>query len=191
MRAWVPLLAVANPCIPVLETPGGGAWVPPDNSWPSFEPPDDLVGEGWSEGMVAPNMKAIDQHGDEVQLWQFYGMVVVLDVSTIWCAPCQALARDVQETQEDYDKNNFIYLTLLPENARGEIPSVEELNQDWAEPFGIEAPVLSDTDQTGYTISPNGLYPWVLVIGRDMVVVEDQVSPAEDGPIRKAIESAI
>ena len=55
----------------------------------------DLAQEGFREGQVIPDMRLMDQYGDEVSAWQFYGMVIALDFSTEWCAPCQELAKEV------------------------------------------------------------------------------------------------
>ena len=51
-----------------------------------------------------------DQNGDQVSLWQFYGNVWVLDVSTMWCAPCQKLASGLQEIVNDHEEEGFVYL---------------------------------------------------------------------------------
>jgi len=55
----------------------------PDNTWwhaDAADVPDDLVGTGWDVGDVAPDFTLLDQFGDEVQLYQFYGQVIVLDI---------------------------------------------------------------------------------------------------------------
>ena len=102
------LLGIQSACIPVLTSPSddsgsSGSWIAPDNSWVSAEPPSDLVGEGWQEGQVVPDARFFDQYGQDVSIWQFYGQVIALDVSTIWCAPCRELAAHVDETWKDYE----------------------------------------------------------------------------------------
>ena len=37
----------------------------------------------------AGSLRKGDQKGDEVELYQFYGKVVVLDLFAEWCATCQ------------------------------------------------------------------------------------------------------
>ncbi len=59
----------------------------PDNSWwhaMESDVPADLAGTGWSNGDVANNFTLVDQFGDEVELYQFYGQVIVLDVFAYW-----------------------------------------------------------------------------------------------------------
>lgn len=181
-------------CVPTLTSPESAdtasSWVAPDNSWAQSTPPSDLEGEGFAVGQVAPDMRLTDQNGQEVSLWQFYGSVIIVDVSTMWCAPCQQLADEICAVQNDYEDQGFIYLTVLPQNEIGETPSNDDLNE-WTSDHGICAPVLGDDVGYGLTLVPDGAFPNLSIIGRDMVVVEDKISPAEDARIRELIESLL
>lgn len=169
----------------------GSNWLPPENSWEQGSPPPgELVGEGFGVGQVLPDMRLVDQFGDEVAAWQWYGMVVAIDVSTMWCGPCRGLAAEVNATWADYREEGFVYLTLLPQDQGGEVPDLSDLNA-WADQFGISAPVLSDDQGYSYQIVPDNTYPRIMIVGRDMRVRVDQVTPAEDSAIRAAIEAAL
>lgn len=186
-------------CVPDLKSPpwagdvwgDASSWEAPENRWDYLDgPPSDLESEGYQQGDVFPNIELVDQHGDTVSFWQFYGMVIALDISTMWCGPCRGLAKEVDHTWKDYRDEGFIYLTMLPENLQGQPPDRNDLNQ-WANEFDITAPVLSDRPGYSYDIAPDGGWPRILVIGRDMRVTEPQVSPPEDAAIRTAIEAAL
>jgi len=189
-------------CVPHLETPdwadGGEVgsttavnWEAPENRWDSLEgPPPDLEAEGYQRGDVFPDLRLRDQHGDQVAFWQWYGMVIALDLSTMWCGPCQGLAAEVDHTWKDYRDEGFIYITMMPENVTGEPPSKADLNQ-WADTFGISAPILSDRDGHTYDINQGAGFPQIMIIGRDMRITEPSVTPPEDGAIRTAIEAAL
>jgi len=59
----------------------------PENSWShavTADVPSDLDGTGWRAGDVAHNWTLTDQYGEEVELYQFYGSVVVIDNFTEW-----------------------------------------------------------------------------------------------------------
>lgn len=59
----------------------------PENSYPhayATDVPEDLAGTGWSTGDIAHNFTLVDQNADEVELYQFYGSVVVIDNFTEW-----------------------------------------------------------------------------------------------------------
>lgn len=193
--------ATAVGCIPDLKSPpgfddnlteDGSSWEPPENEWEACEgPPADLQPDySYAKGSVMPDLRMKDQNGDEVSLWQFCGKVIAIDLSTMWCGPCRQLASHVQETQDDYDGEGFVYLTMLPENTSGDVPNRGDLN-DWANLFGIETPVLSDADRHSYDIVPSQAWPRIMVIGRDLRIAVDQVSPAEDAAIRAAIEAEL
>lgn len=183
-------------CVPDLTSPGGsdtGAtsdWVAPTNTWPVSSPPASLRGEGFETGQVMPDFLLMDQHGDEVSLWQFYGSVVVVDISTMWCGPCATIADGVTETWHEYRDQGFMYLTLLPEDNLADVPDQEDL-QRWASDHNIEAPVLQDDIGRSYQMVPDAAYPRIFVLDRDLRVAVDRVNPADDASIRAAVESLL
>ena len=186
------LLLLASGCAPHLESGNTSPqclWDETANSWASQAPPADTRCEGFGVGQTVPNARVPDQHGDEVSLWQFYGQVVLLDISTMWCAPCQELATGTQETAEYYADQPFSYLTVLQENVHSEPPTGEDLDL-WAANFGIEAPVLADGDKATANAVQQGQYPAVLVIGPDLRVLE-RVNPTTDEEIHRAVDRAL
>lgn len=195
LTALLPVVIAAG-CMPELTSPPGGEldladWLPPENSWDAADTlPGDLSPEGFLEGQTVPDVRLMDQHGDEVSLWQFYGNVIAIDLSTMWCGPCQGLAKHVDETWEDYRDQGFMYLTMLPENRSGDVPNQDDLAL-WGETHEITAPILSDSEGYAYQIEPNQAWPRVVVIGRDLRVQVNPVVPAEDPAIRAAIENAL
>lgn len=184
-------LALLFACIPVLTSPGdpvSGDYIKPENAWPAAESVPDLLGEGFAEGEVVEHWMGPDQNGQEVDLWQFYGQVWVLDISTIWCQPCQDIAADAQATADDYAADGFVYLTLLAEDEYGEVPDEADLDF-WADTFGITQPVVSDDTQASADLT-GGQFPFVAVVGRDLTV-SARVEVPSDESIRAAIEAAL
>lgn len=188
------IMLLATGCVPELfsagDDTGSGVWVAPENTWSVGSPPAGLVGEGHSEGQVAPDFLLMDQHGDMVSLWQFYGSVIVIDISTMWCGPCVALAEDVTETWHEYKDQGFIYLTLLPEDDIGQVPDLADV-QRWASDHDIEAPVLLDDVGRSYEMAPDATYPRLYVIDRQMIIAVDKVNPATDASIRAEVEALL
>jgi thiol-disulfide isomerase/thioredoxin len=193
MSRVLALLSIAPGCVPRLSSDAGTSgdwdWVPPDNSWGISAPPEGTIGVGFQDGQIVPDARLVDQFGAEVSLWQFYGQVVLLDVSTMWCAPCQELGRHTNETWLDYRDQGFMYLTVLQEDVENNPPDATDI-QFWVDEFGITSPVLGDGDKQTIGAIQQGQYPGVLVIDRRLRVKE-RVNPPEDEAVRDAIEAAL
>lgn len=188
--AWC--AAAASGCIPRLYSADGPAgpwsWTAPENTWPSSPPPEGTVGEGYDEGQIVPDFRLVDQHDDEVALWQFYGDVILLDISTLWCGPCQDLATHTEDTWSSYRDQGFVYVTVIAEDLEGDPPDAADLDT-WVNGFGITSPVVADPDEVTVVALRNSTFPAVLVIGRDLTVV-DRVGTT-DAEVRAGIEAAL
>ncbi len=59
----------------------------PDNDWwhaAAADVPAGLAGTGWRVGDTAYNFTLVDQNGAEVELYQFYGRTVMLELFADW-----------------------------------------------------------------------------------------------------------
>lgn len=169
----------------------GDSWVAPTNSWTTNAPPLGLAAEGVEEGQVPPDFRMVDQFGEEVSLWQFYGKWVVLDFSTLWCAPCQELASLSGETHELFEDRGLEYLSIISQNLYYEPPTLEEV-QLWAETFDMHTPVLADdTDWTGNFVKGASGFPRLVIVGPDMTIVESEVRPNNDAGLRETLEELL
>lgn len=199
---WVGVVCMATACAPHLYTDGAvddtDAWVAPENSWPMGTPPPGLQATGMDEGQIALDVRGTDQFGADVSLWQFYGQVVLVDISTLWCGPCQDLAKNAETIYQEYKDQGFVYLTLIHENVENEDPTLDDLNLWVGLPaYGtsaydlITSPVIADPKGVSGSIQAvrNG-YPAALVVGRDMKVFRT-LDPVSDGTIKSAIEAAL
>ena len=88
------------------------------------------------------NFTLLDQHNEEISLYDFYGSPIILDLSAMWCGPCQIAGSDVQSTVERFEENGVRYITVLIEDlAGGEVDQSDA--QSWAANLGIETePIL-------------------------------------------------
>ena len=68
------------------------------DGWPINPDKDQIPDPGWESvpqtGSVMPNFTAIDQYGNEIQLYDLAmeGKPIILDVGTWFCEPCKSLA---------------------------------------------------------------------------------------------------
>jgi thiol-disulfide isomerase/thioredoxin len=183
-------------CVPELTSPPGaegpaGPWEAPENSWPVCEaPPDGFEGSGYAVGDTAPDFLFGDQYGAQVSLWQWHGCTVVLDISTMWCAPCQELAEEAQAIADDYRDDEVVYVTIMPQDLGSDPPDTDEL-MEWSEGFELVEPILSDDAGYSYNVVTGARgFPAVLIIDRDGVIVDD-LPTVTDEAIRQAIDAAL
>lgn len=189
------MLLLLAACIPHLYTDDTSdteewEWVAPDNDWSMSAPPEGLRGTGYAVGDVLPDFRLLDQHGQTVSLWQFYGSVLVVDVSTMWCSPCQDLAQHADATYQDYLDDGFMYLTVLAENTQGGDPIESDLSA-WASEFDITAPILADPGKEWSAPGMQGDYPLVLIVDREMRVEAIISLPPTDSAVRAAVEALL
>jgi len=87
------------------------------------------------------NFRLTDQNGDEVELYDFEGSVILLDFSTMWCYVCKIVATHVQEFHDQNDP--LVAITILTETSQGNDPQTSDL-VEWTSAYGITtAPVLA------------------------------------------------
>ncbi|MFT5679787.1 MAG: peroxiredoxin [Myxococcota bacterium] len=160
-------------------TPATGTFGP-DNRWwhtDAAEIPPALAGTGYDIGDIAHDFTILDQHGDPVQLYQFYGQVIVLNVFVEWSYSCQDLTQLAQEMWEDLEDDGFVYLSVMVENTDATPPQVSDAAA-WASTFGLTHPVLADTEAS-QDIYAQVAYPTLVIIDRDMTIVESDFWPMD------------
>ncbi|HJN73208.1 MAG TPA: hypothetical protein QGF58_04650 [Myxococcota bacterium] len=182
------MVSLVLACVPHLYS-DAEVWIAPANGWPAGEVPVETVGEGFGVGEIIPELVGPDQYGDDVSLWQFYGLVTVVDISTIWCGPCQELARTTQETYEVYADDDVMYVTVLAQDLDGQPPEVDDL-QFWADEFGISAPVIGDQVEWWLGASPDQSFPQIMVLYPDLRVCTRDIE-AKDAALRDAIDGCL
>jgi thiol-disulfide isomerase/thioredoxin len=110
-------------------------------------------------------------------LWELYDYeedVILLDLSAMWCGPCQSAAATVQSTQDDYESRGFRYVTILLEDLTRDTVEIEEIEL-WRETFGIEtATVLQGSrDLIDYSATggfPLTAWPMFILVDRDLTI---------------------
>ncbi|MCO4746685.1 MAG: TlpA family protein disulfide reductase [Proteobacteria bacterium] len=146
------------------------AYYGPDNQWfHAFEEdmPADLAATGNALGQVPANFTFIDQNGDEVELYQFYGQVVQLILFAQWCGPCQDEAPLVEATSVDLADDGVVILGVMLEGNNG--PATPENLDQWILEYSVTHPMLADPKST---MSPMllGGFPTLPVLDRELKI---------------------
>ena len=138
-----------------------------DRSWVTW----DECGQQVDENPC--NFTLLDQNGDEVELYDYHGKVIVIDFSTMWCGVCVNIAAEGDNLVAKYGEDNVIWLTVLIDNEYGEPPTQEDI-QRWVDMANIKIPVLagdrSMIDYSAKTGYPIASWPTLVVIDKEMVL---------------------
>ena len=138
-----------------------------DRSWVTWDECGQSVGEN------PCNFTLLDQNGDEVELYDYHGKVIVIDFSTMWCGVCVNIAAEGDNLVAKYGEDNVIWLTVLIDNEYGDPPTQEDI-QRWVDMANIKIPVLagdrSMIDSSAKTGYPIASWPTLVVIDKEMVL---------------------
>lgn len=162
--------------------------------WPYFPDKDaldvpDIDTATRRRGEPIPRLVLVDQFGEEVDLYDFYnteGKYIILDLSAMWCPPCQSLAvwmAGDDPTGDEYypgvreavERGDLYWVTVLGENVEGQPPSVSDL-QVWERDYPNDRiPVLADNDSRDFTwFFINGGWPSLYLLSPDLTLYSDR-----------------
>jgi len=163
-------------------SPGGAPIVDDDDDGPVDDvedlPPEYDLAVNWEicgsrEEDHPCNIIAVDHNGDEFDMYANYGSLIVLDLSAMWCGPCNSAGAHAQEVQDIYADQDLLYVTVLIENHHGVPPSEADIQQ-WADAYGnTTSPVVPGN--RGMLVSSGGTWeltswPTFFYIDREMVI---------------------
>jgi cytochrome c biogenesis protein CcmG, thiol:disulfide interchange protein DsbE len=134
-------------------------------------------------GVRAPGAKAVSvASGDTVDVRDFRGQVVLLNLWATWCPPCE----------EEMPSMERLYQELGPEGLKVVAISIDQLDPDavrrWAEERGLTFTILHDrSGKIQQTYQTTGM-PESFVLDRKGVIVKKVIgATAWDHPAQKAL----
>ena len=137
---------------------------------------------GGAIGEKACDFTYTDQNGDEWNLYDQYGTVMILDFSTVWCGVCKNLAPTVQMHQDTYTAlgHNFLWVTVLVDGPDWGVAPTHAEVAAWATDYGMTtSPVLGGDRNVVDTTAENG-YP---ITGWPTFVIVDETLTIRHGII--------
>lgn len=150
--------------------------------------------EAYQDGDVVRNWQGWDTYEQEVSLYNFCGNYMLLTLSASWCGPCQELAADLTEVQEQVreDFPNFVVFELLYQNTRGNTPTTKQLTA-WKDEFELDGiPVVGPEDAADPELTlfeKDGYIPTSVILSPEMEVlsIDEYLTSARD--IKTALET--
>lgn len=158
------------------------------NSWYSATvadlPPGLAAGTtptGFTDGDVIPNAFLTDQFGDDMQLYQFYGQFIVIDLFAQWCSGCQGMASDGEDWHNNPALADLVVLSIMAENITYDPPTVSNL-QDWTTAFNLTHPVGLDSSNSLMPFAILG-FPTYVLVAPDMTVASSLLFPPSEATL--------
>lgn len=159
---------------------------------------DDTSGTEVAIGARIPRVVLTDQYGEAVDLYDFAGRPVVVEVFGAWCPPCveiatflsggpSSLADAFPSVPQRVANGDVLWLSVMVENADQQPADLADV-QAWSSQFvQPRIPVLVD-DGTFHTFASRGVLPTVLRLDADLVV-RDVLQEGDDPRILAWIEA--
>jgi peroxiredoxin len=129
-RRWLPR-AVAVVAVAAL---GVFAW----SRRSTYAPPD--------IGGLAPNIQAVTLAGTTVELEQYRGRVVLLNVWATWCRPCVTEMPALQRTYDRLNAEGFDVIAVSVDNAALGLGDPAQAVRDFVAEHAITFPILLDPE---------------------------------------------
>ncbi len=115
---------------------------------------------GSKVGTVAADFTAVDNKGQPVSLYSYFGQVVYMDWAADWCGPCAEQAVTAEGLFQTFKSQGLQMLTLL----------ISGSTSVWATTYGLTFPVLDDHEETIGAIFDDYFLPLNIVLDRNMTI---------------------
>ena len=128
-------------------------------------------GSSYRNGDVPRNFTFTDQYGEDVDLYSFCGVSLMVVIGAEWCAPCNSLASQVQPYQDevnDYGLNHQVIEILIQDSAGRPADSADAAR--WASDHGLtDIPSLAG-GRLGGEWDRDGYLPTIILIDDAMTI---------------------
>jgi thiol-disulfide isomerase/thioredoxin len=148
-------------------------------------------------GAALMGYELMDQNGEMVNLYDFagHGAPILIDISAIWCSPCNGLASWLSGGNDSYDFNSYwgnvpgmiengdvYWITVLGQNDNGESPTLADLEgwyNDYPDPH---IPILADdASQTFNNNYVMGGWPTLILFDENLNIISVPITEDADG----------
>lgn len=135
-------------------------------------------------GAIAPEFTLLDLNGAEVQLSDYRGKVLLLNLWAIRCPPCRQEIPMFIEVYEDLKDQGFVILAVNIEESKEKV-------SDFVSVEGVTFPVLLDSSQEVARRYLVRFIPTSVVIDRDGVVRQIIVGMMQESQLRAELKDLL
>ena len=111
---------------------------------------------------LVPDFKLQDQNGQEIQLHEFRGKYVHLDISADWCGPCRHQASYMANLEHELEKYDFVSISVIVTRNSAAV-------KKWAEQYRLQY-VLFDSENMAKRVFNARGYPTNIIIRPDLTI---------------------
>jgi thiol-disulfide isomerase/thioredoxin len=120
------------------------------------------------------NLELVDSTAEVFDLYSHYGQPIIIDLSAMWCAPCNQAAPWADIFVQGYAEHDLLWVTILIEDEGGNVPDAEDLLR-WVDNHNItDSLVLKGSrdliDISGTDGFPLTSWPTFVFIDQEMVI---------------------
>lgn len=191
LAALAALLVAARLLYPMLAqryAPGGGL-LGMDGAGESvdFDLPSGTEASLAPEEDLAPDFTVEDGQGEEVDLSDFFGKPIAINLWATWCPPCAGELPAFDRAWEAYGDQVSFLMVNLTDGERDTVESVKE----YVEEAGYSFPVYYDTQfSAAITYGANSI-PMTILIDAHGQIVAGQIGAVDEQSLMTALETLV
>ena len=133
----------------------------------------------------APDFKLLTLNGEEINLTEYSGKIVILDFWATWCGPCRIGIPDLVSIQKEY-KDEVVIIGISLDQ-----PSTQDNIQPFIDYFGINYPIVLGTIDVVVAYGNIQAIPTSFIIDRERNIVNKYVGLVPKATIVKEIKTLL
>jgi peroxiredoxin len=127
-------------------------------------------------GALAPDFRLQNLEGEEVQLSDFRGRAVLINLWATWCGPCRLEMPAIQDRYESYEQDGLIVLAVNFDESEGAV-------RDFRDELGLTFQILLDPGAIVQKLYRNRNYPSSFFIDEAGVIQVHHIGVMTEGQL--------
>jgi thiol-disulfide isomerase/thioredoxin len=116
-------------------------------------------------GSIAPNFNRKDIEGNDINLNDFRGKVVLLEIWATWCGPCRKKMPEMIELYNDYKDKDFEFIGISTDYSVAPLKAyVAQEGIEWSQ-------ILDEDLKISYTLYDYPGTPHTIIINKEGLIV--------------------